>query len=273
MKVLRCIVTGTQEKKAKMNGKISIHNSAAEMAETPELIRTLQIQQLAFEADGHTLPYCQRITCGNSPGEPVLAVFLHGIGSVGHDNFLQIRIPAAPMVRYCENRGIKAVLLFPQCEQGYQWVNVPWNSRSHVMPEVPSLFQSLAMGLVRAKITEFKPDLRRIYGLGISMGGYGIWDMACRMNDLFAAIAVMCGGADTSQAPNLRHVAAFLIHGADDSAVPVLRARDMFEAMRRAGNPDVVYRELPGVNHNVWDPFFADDKGLDWLFAQRRSLS
>lgn len=35
-----------------MNGKISIHNSAAEMAETPELIRTLQIQQLAFEADG-----------------------------------------------------------------------------------------------------------------------------------------------------------------------------------------------------------------------------
>lgn len=92
------------------------------------------------------------------------------------------------------------------------------------MPEVPSLFQSLAMGLVRAKITEFKPDLRRIYGLGISMGGYGIWDMACRMNDLFAAIAVMCGGADTSQAPNLRHVAAFLIHGADDSAVPVIRA-------------------------------------------------
>lgn len=141
------------------------------------------------------------------------------------------------------------------------------------MPEVPSLFQSLAMGLVRAKITEFKPDLRRIYGLGISMGGYGIWDMACRMNDLFAAIAVMCGGADTSQAPNLRHVAAFLIHGTDDSAVPVIRARDMFEAMRRAGNPDVVYRELPGVNHNVWDPFFADDKGLDWLFAQRRSLS
>lgn len=58
-----------------MNGKISIHNSAAEMAETPELIRTLQIQQLAFEADGHTLPYCQRITCGNSPRENLFLQF------------------------------------------------------------------------------------------------------------------------------------------------------------------------------------------------------
>ena len=128
-----------------MQEKISIHNSAGEIARTPELIRNLQISQLTFETGGHSLPYCQRITCGDSPGKPVLAVFLHGVGSVGHDNFLQIRIPAVPLIRYCEKHGIKAVLLFPQCEQGYQWVDVPWNSESHVMPEVPSLFQSLAM--------------------------------------------------------------------------------------------------------------------------------
>ena len=251
---------------------ISIHNSAGELAQTPELIQRLRLEQLLFRRGDHALPFCQKVTCPGRPEAPALLMFLHGAGSVGHDNFLQVRIPAEPLIRYCESREIKAVLLFPQCERNFQWVNVPWNTESHLMPETPSLHLSMAMELLREKIKEFQPDRERVYGIGISMGGYGIWDLACRMPDVFAALAAICGGADTTKAPLLKNVASCLIHGTDDTAVPVIRSRSMAEALRRAGNTRVFYREMPGFQHNVWDAFFADQKGLDWLFSQRRII-
>ena len=254
------------------DSNIFIHNSAGELAQKPELIRRLQFEQLLFRRGDQALPYCQKITCPDRPGAPALLIFLHGVGSVGHDNFLQIRIPGEPLTAYCESRGIKTVLLFPQCERGFQWVDVPWSTESHLMPETPSPYLSMAMELLRSKIAEFNPDRGRIYGMGISMGGYGIWDLVCRMPDVFAAMASICGGADTTKAPLLKNVASYLIHGSADPAVPVIRSRSMAEALRRAGNPDVVYREMPGLEHNVWDTFFADRDGLDWLFAHKRAF-
>lgn len=252
---------------------ISIHNSENELAQKPELIQKLGIGQFIYQGkDGDTLPFCQYMHGADKPGKFILVCYFHGAGSRGNDNFLQVRIGAPPLASYCERHGLKVLVIMPQCRENCKWVDVPWESESHTLPPEPSRHMKLALALLDAKLKEFDIDRERIYALGMSMGGYAVFDMVSRRPELFAAAASMCGGGDTAQAPNLRDTAFYLIHGNEDSAVPVVRSRNMAKALRDAGNPNVVYHELAGVDHNVWDPFFADDEGLDFLFAQKRTL-
>lgn len=252
---------------------ISIHNSENELAQKPELIQKLGIGQFIYQGkDGDSLPFCQYMHGADKPGKFILVCYFHGAGSRGNDNFLQVRIGAPPLASYCERHGLKVLVIMPQCRENCKWVDVPWESESHTLPPEPSRHMKLALALLDAKLKEFDIDRERIYALGMSMGGYAVFDMVSRRPELFAAAASMCGGGDTAQAPNLRDTAFYLIHGNEDSAVPVVRSRNMAKALRDAGNPNVVYHELAGVDHNVWDPFFADDEGLDFLFAQKRTL-
>ena len=45
----------------------------------------------------------------------------------------------------------------------------------------------------------------------------------------------------------------------------------MGEALRQAGNSQVTYSELPDHAHNVWEPCFAEDKAMQWLFSQSKN--
>ncbi len=245
--------------------EISIHNSAKELAQSPEAISRLNIGTFEFDGGNRTLPYAQKITCPEKSGAPVMIMFLHGAGSVGHDNFLQLRIPAKPLIEYCESRNIKAVILFPQCEKGFQWVDVPWNSEVHLLQENPSVYMKMALDLLKTKTEEFKPSKQ--YGLGISMGGYGIWDMACRREKPFDGLGVMCGGADTLQAHRFKNTRIYMIHGAKDTAVPVCRARNMAGALKVSHCNALYYKELPEAEHNVWDDFFATGEALDFVIS------
>ena len=242
---------------------ISIHNCQRELAQTPELLERLDIAQKQFQFHDTLLPYCEKIVNPDQPGSPVLVMVLHGAGSVGHDNFAQIRIPAEPLIRFLEQHGQKYLLLFPQCEKGFQWVDVPWSSTSHTLPEQPSKYMEAALALLDKKCAEFNVETRA--ALGISMGGYGVWDMACRRR--FDMLGVMCGGADTAQAHLFNSTRICIYHGDSDIAVPVSRARDMAEALKLAGHKDFRYKEFPETEHNVWDSFFFDNEALPYLFG------
>ena len=242
--------------------KISVHNSKRELEQTPELLERLDISQKTFVSGNCTLPYCEKIIGANLPEKPMLIMVLHGAGSVGHDNFLQVRIPAEPLIRFLEKKNRKYVLIFPQCEVDHQWVDVPWSSTAHTLPEKPSKYMTAALALLDEKTARFSPRSRG--AIGISMGGYGVWDMACRRD--FDLLGVMCGGADTSLAGRFKDTRICIYHGADDNVVPVCRARDMAEALKKAGSTNFVYTELAGTQHNAWDPFFFDGLALPVLF-------
>ena len=250
----------------------SIHTSADELVETEASVLRLGVKQLTFAAsDGGTLPYCQCTAGDDLPGDYALLVFLHGAGSVGTDNWKPVRIPGPPLKRYLARHGEKAVVLFPQCAEGCKWVDVPWESSSHSLPDEPSTHMRRLMESFESKLKELPINRSRIYAGGISMGGYGAWDLVSRYPTTFAGILAICGGADTGQAPNLARLPAYIIHGDDDPAVPVCRARDIASALKQVGNTQVVYRELPNAGHNAWTPSFADETALQWLFSQRRN--
>ena len=46
-------------------------------------------------------------------------------------------------------------------------------------------------------------DEERIYVTGLSMGGFGTWDLASEYPQRFAAIAPICGGGHPEEAWNL----------------------------------------------------------------------
>ena len=113
-------------------------------------------------------------------------------------------------------------------------------------------------------------DVDRVYLTGLSMGGFGSLDMATRRPDLFAAVAPICGAADTTKVMVLRNTPMWIAHGDADMVVPVDRSRSLVKTLRDAGGSPV-YVELPGVSHNSWTPSYTDEDGLvPWLFRQRR---
>ena len=104
----------------------SIYNLQSVLAVTPALIDSLGYEKLVFRgSDGTTLPYRRLIANPDRPGRFFLMIFFHRAGSVGEDNFLQMRIPSQPFASCVKEHRLKTVLLFPQCRAEHKWVDVP----------------------------------------------------------------------------------------------------------------------------------------------------
>ncbi len=238
----------------------------AEVAVTAERIRELGVEQGIFG----DLLYCQAVINEDKPGPFALALHLHGAGGRGNDNRSQLKWAAPQLIEYARLHGEKLIVLAPQCPEDCKWVNVPWDDMEHLIPEEPSVNMALAMKLLDSKIAEFAADPARIYVTGISMGGYGAWDIASRRPELFAAVLSICGGGDTECAARLKNIPCTLWHGDKDDTVPVYRSQSMYKALLAAGNTQVTYHEVPGVYHNVWENACLNDATWEWLLAQKK---
>jgi predicted peptidase len=117
---------------------------------------------------------------------------------------------------------------------------------------------------------DFRIDAARLYVMGISMGGYGTWDVIARRPQTFAAAVPICGGGNPAQAALMKNTAIWAFHGEADSMVDVKESRRMIEAIKRAGGQPR-YTEYQGLGHNVWERAFAEAGFLSWLFSQRRN--
>jgi len=120
-------------------------------------------------------------------------------------------------------------------------------------------------------VADERIDRDRVYLTGLSMGGFGAWELGIREHDRFAAIVPICSGGDLTRAFSLARTPIFAVHGASDRVVPVSQSRDMIAALRKAGG-DPQYLELEGVGHNSWDVAYdPDSEILRWMFQQRRN--
>jgi predicted peptidase len=206
------------------------------------------------------------------PGEKYpLVVFLHGAGERGSDGWAQTKYLPTWMARPEMRAKYPCFLIAPQCPANEKWVDVPWDSKtSQPMPKNPSPAMRNTMDLIDRVIQSEPINTKRIYLTGLSMGGYGVWDLAMRMPDRFAAIAPLCGGGDESKAALLIHVPILCYHGAIDPAVPVERSRRMIGAIRAVGGHPK-YVELPGVGHDCWTTAYTDPGGVvPWMFEQKK---
>jgi predicted peptidase len=224
------------------------------------------------QRNGTSLPYRLLSPPPRQTGRLPLVLFLHGAGERGSDNAAQLKNGAAELLgNPSSRRSFPCYFVLPQCPKDARWVEVDWGAASHTMPEQPSLPLAHPLQLVKTRQAELPVDPDRVYLVGLSMGGYGVWDLLSRQPELFAAAVIVCGGGDEAQAARLQKVPIWAFHGQKDQVVPVERSRRMIEAVRRA-TPRVPprYTELPDVEHDAWVAAFAEPELLPWLFAQRR---
>lgn len=238
----------------------------AQARETGFLDRTVTV-------DGKAYAFQVYVPRSFQPGaRPPVILALHGAGERGSDGLLQTEVGLAGAIRRHPDRW-PAIAVFPQAPAGLLWRDLP---------------ARVAMAALAQAEAEFATDPDRVYLVGLSMGGSGTWTLAYAHPDRFAALVPVCAfagpfrglppvaadapaGADpyATLARKIAAIPVWMIHGDADSIVPVEESRSMHAALTAAG-ADVIYKELRGVDHNSWDPGFADRALPAWLFQQRR---
>ena len=205
-----------------------------------------------------------------------IILFLHGAGERGSDGLLQTDVGLPHAIRLDRSR-FKAIVVMPQCLKEDWW-------------PTPRM-EEIALAALAAATKEFKGDAKRTYLTGLSMGGYGSWDMAAKYPGKFAAVVPICGGivlpahlkqirpdlAATSYpddpksyeevAKKIGKTPVWIFHGGADDTVPPEGSRKLEAALKAAGG-DVRYTEYPGIGHNSWDKAYAEPELTTWLFAQ-----
>jgi predicted peptidase len=214
---------------------------------------------------------------------PVI-LFLHGNGESGDDGIRPTGHGIGPAIRRHPDR-FPAVVVFPQA----RWRGV-WLGET----------ETVALAALDQAVREFNGDRRRLYLTGVSLGGYGTYQLAARHPGTFAAIAPVAGGvvpppgfvmppdvvalaragdrylAILETADPYRPIAAmigktpaWIVHGAADPIVPVTEARRMAAALKADG-ARVEYVEYPEQGHAITDRAYGDPALAAWLLAQRR---
>ncbi|MBI3478275.1 MAG: prolyl oligopeptidase family serine peptidase [Acidobacteria bacterium] len=203
-----------------------------------------------------------------------VVLFLHGSGERGDDGLIQTDVGIGHAIRV-KNSRFPFVVVMPQCR----------NERLWGTPEM----EAQALAALDASIKEFHGDRNHVYLTGLSMGGYGTWEIAIRHPGRFAALVPICSGLrPLKEMPELfvsvagdpkiadpfaevaRRVAntpIWMFHGGDDDTVPVTEARQMAEALT-AVKAKFKYTEYPGVGHNAWDNAYAEPDLIPWMLEQ-----
>lgn len=226
----------------------------AEHFET-QITKTIQSDYLLFLPKGYE---------ANSKKQWPLMLFLHGAGERGTNVWrADIHGPS----RYITNHAdFPFILVSPICPAGDEH----WSNET-----LTTLLDSV--------IKKYNADPERIYLTGLSMGGYGAWNLALAHPEKFAAVIPICGGGETihvhlarlkyltpKTTTALKNLPIWAFHGSKDSAVPVAESEHMVEAFKALGNKEVKLTIYPGVEHNSWEQTYNNPEIYDWLLSHKR---
>lgn len=177
-----------------------------------------------------------------------LVIFLHGVGTCGKTTE-KLRENGSFLNLQMRQNARGYILLAPLC-QGGSWNE--WMSRLIRLVE-----ETRALPYV---------DETRVHLTGLSMGGYGSWELASLRPDWFASLMPICGGGIAGLAKRLVDVPIRAFHGLRDKTVDPIESVQMAKAVNCAGG----YAELilfPDQNHRCWDAVYTDERNYDWLLS------
>lgn len=181
-----------------------------------------------------------------------LLLFLHGSGERG-DNLEKVKIHGIPKIAE-QDPTFPFIALSPQCPAGSNWYRQ----------------QDAVLELLNDIMTTLRVDPKRIYLTGLSMGGYGTWQLACDYPNKFAAIAPICGGGDPYRAKFLIHTPVWAFHGAKDSVVSITESENMVNPIKSNGG-NATLTIYPDKDHNSWTETYDNPKLYEWLLSHRLS--
>ena len=147
-----------------------------------------------------------------------------------------------------EQPDLPFVAISPQCPETSRW-SAEVDALSALLDEV---------------LDKYAVDENRVYLTGLSMGGFGAWQLAIHHPDRFATIVPICGGGDPSKVCALKDVPVWVFHGAQDPTVPLQRSEEMVEALKACGG-DVRFTVYPDLEHDSWTRTYDNPALYEWF--------
>jgi predicted peptidase len=192
-----------------------------------------------------------------------LILFLHGAGERG-TNVWQVDVHG-PAKYIAEHPDFPFILVAPQCPAEQAWS------------------QEVLLELLNEISASHKVDPQRVYLTGLSMGGFGTWDLALAHPERFAAVAPICGGGEVlpvllaklgfstpERKATLKGLPIWAFHGAKDNVVPPGESERMVHALKDLGAGDVKLTIYPEATHNAWAQTYSNPEFYQWLLEHKR---
>jgi predicted peptidase len=192
-----------------------------------------------------------------------LLLSLHGSAERGDDNLAQLKNGLTTLAATQFRRRHPFIVVAPQAPVGHTFGGSWYGGPTTLQGTIATLLDEL-----RGRRSV---DGDRIVGVGFSMGAIGLWDLAQRRRDLFAAIAPIAGDVDVNDdvVAALAGLPVWAHCGAKDALVPSDNTRAL--VARLGSHGDARCTTWPEVGHDVWRLAFAHEPLWDWLGQQRRS--
>jgi|SRR5580658_3736588 poly(3-hydroxybutyrate) depolymerase len=200
---------------------------------------------------------------------PVI-LFLHGRGERGSEGLWQTQTGLPQEIRDHPERW-PFVIVMPQCPIPAHWTD-------------PAMM-NMAMAALDQESAEFHGDPDRTYLTGLSLGGYGAWELARLYPHRWAAVTIAASGIFWSYAPDrwqreatltseyaqaVGRTPIWLFHGSDDPVVPPRESELMFDAVKAAGGHIRLWI-YQGLQHDSWTRAYNEPELPRWLLSHRLS--
>ena len=190
-----------------------------------------------------------------------LILFLHGAGERGTNIWLVAK--HGPPKVDTTTTNFPFIVVSPQCPAGKIWSN------------------DLLLALLDEIEGKYAVDPRRVYLTGLSMGGFGTWDLALSHPERFAAIAPICGGGQTihitlaqyfdpMKLAQLKSLGVWAFHGGQDTTVTPDNSELVISALKKAGCTDVKLTIYPEAQHDSWTQTYANPELFAWFLQHAR---
>lgn len=189
----------------------------------------------------------------SNDGRPGL-LFLHGSKERGQNLHQLTRTGIPALIE--RGRNLPFVTIAPQCPEGRTW---------------GQLMEGL-LDLLDQVIPEASVRPERLYLTGISMGGFGAFQLAATAPQRFAALAPICGGGDPTWAERFRDLPTWVFHGAQDTIVPPQESKRMVTALEQAGAP-VRFTLYEDLAHDAWTRTYDNPELYSWMLGLRRGAA
>lgn len=180
-----------------------------------------------------------------------LIIFLHGSGEKGND--LE-KVKVHGPFKYLKGNSLDAYVLAPQCPD-----NEYWDSE-------------VLYRLIQKVIKDNNIDEKRIYLTGLSMGGWGAWNLAFSHPEMFAALVPIAGFVDRVpmiENCKIKDIPTRIFHGLLDDVVDVSYSTVIYKKLKPCSK-DITLTIFDDANHDSWTRVYDNKEIYAWMLKQSK---
>ncbi len=194
-----------------------------------------------------------------------LVLWLHGGEGRGSDNVHQITKSNEQGSHFWtseENQQkFPAFVFAPQCPIDDNWADPELNE--------PGKALLLTIDALDSLEKEFSINLDRVYIVGQSMGGLGVWSLLQKYPEKWAAAMVISAYDNFTNPAVITRIPVWVFQGDADQTVPVDLVRQMMTQLKKL-HANLRYTEFHKADHEICNRVFAEPGLLPWLSGQTR---